>query len=138
MKILIVLAFLFVLIGCKKNEYLLTDLDSSQISFEELPDEVKFFFYNPDSFRKSKVFHVSFICVDSISNYNFETIKTNVGPWVSHELLNDNIANKSYRIESGTPHPIIVSNRKVYIPEKFNVLSLKEFSNVRFKCYALK
>jgi len=143
-KLIIIGITLFLFNSCKSYDYSIDKLTREEKKFSELPIKVQVFLKNPESFsgnesENSDLDIYYFICLDSVSFYNVETINTGIGPWVDYIKLNDNKNKLSYKIEQGTPTPYIVFDKKLYISKDFNPLSnIKTTKELKFYCYYLK
>lgn len=72
-------------------------------------------------------------------NYRLETVKTWIGPWVSHEKLINIKTNVSYKIDQGVPSPYIIYENKLYVPSKYNMFTtIDDLYTLGFTQYDLK
>lgn len=142
--LIIIGGFLLMLTGCRSYDYSVSGLKKDEIRYSELPIEVKKYLLNPSSYRDDPSDDTDFdvyyfICLDSISFYEVETINTIIGLWVDYIKLKDNKNNLSYRIDLGMATPYIVFDEKLYICKDFNPLTkIKGSKDLSFYCYYLK
>lgn len=133
--LLVVIAFL--LFGCETNGYKLSKLKREITKFNNLPIEVKQYFYNPEAYKKVDSSVLTFINLDILSRYKIKSVQTNL-PWIYKQILVDIRKNISYEIETETPDPFIIFNNKLYSPNSFNLYTLnKDDSITEFTCYTL-
>jgi hypothetical protein len=125
------------MISCNKS---INDLEKDNVSFNSLPVEVKECFYKMKETEKNNVYPTELVNLDTIYRYQLKTVKTVTGPWISHYLLIDETNNISYKIDFGVPFPIIVFDRKIFIPQVFNLFSVykDKFETLDFDVYLLE
>ncbi len=79
-----------------------------------------------------------FVNLADTATYSLETVGTLIGPWVDYEKLIDKQKNISYRINQGVPSPYIVSQKKLYIPDRFDILCGGSVFEAKYTEYQLK
>ncbi|TKG87601.1 hypothetical protein EYV94_28160 [Puteibacter caeruleilacunae] len=127
-----------VMISCNNYDCQIKELKTEKIKFENLPSKVKRFFIDPSGYEKGQDGIIELANLDDTVKYHLETIKTRIGPWVAYYKLTDETRDRSYRINQGIPYPFVVYNNKLYLTDKFNVLtSVDDFTTLEFTCYTL-
>lgn len=135
---------LIILTGCTSYDYSISSLKKDEIMYSELPIKVQKYLLSPSSYRVDPSDDTDFdvyyfICLDSISFYEVETINTIIGPWVDYIKLKDNKNKTAYKIDRGMPSPYIVFDKKLYISKSFNPLTeIKGSKDLSFDCYYLR
>lgn len=135
--------FIIVLLnGCNNPyDYSINILECDNVTFSALPAEVKDFFYSLKNKSVSIRYGEKVINLDSIGEYQFETIQTKIGPWIDYYKLIDKTKNISYRINYNIPKPIIIFDRKLFISQGYNMLSvglMNDLDCLEFYEYSLK
>jgi len=153
------LSIILIISGCNKS---INNFKKDNVSFSSLPVEVKDFFYNVrDASLKERHEFFEFIhksgnvpsteiheyrlpnlfTFNTTHEYEFKIVGTLIGPasWVSHCLLIDKTNNISYRIAYNTPTPVIVFDKKIFIPQVYNLFTVykDKFETLNFDCYSL-
>jgi hypothetical protein len=128
--------------SCKHYNYSISNLEKIDLPFDSVPSEVKNFFYKIKEIPIAEKYDFSatqLVNLDIAEEYQLETIPTKIGPssWVNYYKLTDKTNNVSYRIDCGTPFPIIIFSRRLFIPQEYNILSNRDFEHTYFNCYYL-
>ena len=115
----------------------------TNVSFNYLPVEVQEFFYNSRKTPLSERYEFSsteLLTFNTAYEYQFKTIALVKDLWISHYLLIDKTNNVTYRINYNIPRPVIVYDKKLYIPTQYNVFSVREdnFETLTFDRYSLE
>jgi len=126
----------FVFYSCNSNEYKITRLEHKQLKFVELPTEVRKYLSNRPKCEDDDM--LLFVDLADTATYSLETVGTLIGPWVDYEKLIDKQKNISYRINQGVPSPYIVSQNKLFIPDRFNILCGESVFEAIYTEYQLK
>lgn len=124
-----------------RYDYSINDLEKYDVSFNSLSDEMKEFFYKIKDIPSTEKYEFSLqelINLDTNHDLQIETVKTKIGPWIDYYLLLDKTNNISYKIDYGTPFPIIIFDKKAFIPQEYNLFSFNSFETLNFDCYSLK
>jgi hypothetical protein len=130
---------LFSLSGCSKSYHELSSLKHYTVNFNDLPEDVIMYLKNPSEYETDFQNMLVELPKSKKVNYSLETVNTLIGPWVLYEKLIDKEKNIYYKIKQGVPDPYIVFENKLYIPDRFNILTtVDDFSKVEFTCYTLK
>ena len=138
MKNLIFILVAVIFSSCSSYDYKITSLEFKKLNFDELPLEVKEYLSNPpDPIGDSYKMLVLIDLTDSV-NYSLETVETCIGPWVNYQKLIDKQKKVSYRINRGVPDPYIVFKNKLYIPDRYNIISVESARKAIYTEYQLK
>ena len=150
---------LFAVNGCIIFQKPIKKLEKDNVPFSSIPVEVKDFFYilesintrterveffnnseNVPSTEKHDYFSPQLFTFNTSYEYQFKTIDLVKDLWISHYLLIDKTNNITYRMDYGTPLPVIVCGKELFVPTEFNVLSVKEanFETLTFNKYSLE
>ncbi|MDL2262899.1 hypothetical protein LJC11_05300, partial [Bacteroidales bacterium OttesenSCG-928-I21] len=72
--------------------------------------------------------------------YEYKTIYLVKDLWISHYLLIDKTNKITYRIDYGTPSPVFINDKELFVPTKFMVFSVNEeyLDTLCFKKYLLE
>jgi hypothetical protein len=117
-------------------------LEKDQVLFISLPAEIKEFFYNRKTLPPKGPWELSltdFFAFNTACEYEFKSVETLIGPWISHYLLIDKTNKITYKIGYEHPTPIFIYDREIFIPTDYNVLSKKQekFEALKFSRYLL-
>lgn len=136
----LILIFIVVLFsGCANYDFKLSDLKQERVKFFDLPERVKNFYQNPSEFGEDNASLVNFAYLDKDNSFNLKTIDTWYGPWVDYYKLINETKRLSYRIDQGTPIPIVVYDNKLYLVDKFNLFTnIEDYSTLVITRYELK
>lgn len=112
------------------------------MNFDELPKEVKQIFnelekYDGSTVNRLDVDTLNLICLDSLSQYELNSIPTKLGPWTDRMELKDLDRNINYKLEYNTPTPLIIYDSNLYISTSYNYLKTNKKELV-FKLISLK
>lgn len=131
---------LLTLINCKSKsyDYLIYDLKKEELSFYDVPLEIKGVFNNSSNYSEKLNIEKGLICLGKEDSYKVENVKTQIGSWTAYVKLIDNNRNISYRMDYNAPIPYIILNKRLYLVDQYNPFSLKDFSSLKFTCYFLK
>ncbi len=139
MRSVVFILMIFGLGGCNKSYYNLSDLKHDKLNFNNLPQDIILYLKNPGEYQIDIQNMLVELPKNKKSNYHLETVNTLIGPWVAYEKLVDKEKNIYYKIEQGVPSPYIVFENKLYIPDRFNILTaVEDINKVEFSCYILK
>lgn len=139
MRNIFVILLILSLGGCSKSYYELSALKHYKVNFNDLPQDVIKYLKNTSKYEIDNQNMLVELSKSKKTNYSLETVNTFIGPWVSYEKLIDKEKNIFYKIEQGVPDPYIVFENKLYIPDRFNILTnVEEMNKVEFTCYILK
>jgi len=137
--IILVMMMIFGFCGCSKHNYSLSDLQHNKISFNNLPKEIIAYLKDSDQHQLDIQNMLVVLPKKNTTNFSLETVNTLIGPWVSYEKLVDKEKNIFYKIQQGVPSPYIVFENKLYIPDRFNILTtVNDIEKLEFTCYILK
>ena len=128
---------LLVLCGCSSYDYKVSSLPSIELSYQELPKEVRL---RLSSIKPCDPSTGTLLVVDSIDSlrYSLEEVATITGPWISFIKLMDNKKRLAYRIERDVPEPYIIFDGALYIPDSYNILYSDETLKAKYIRYQLR
>ena len=128
---------LLVLCGCSSYDYKVSSLPSIELSYQELPKEVRLCL---SSIKPCDPSTGALLVVDSIDSlrYSLEDVATITGPWISFIKLMDNKKELAYRIERDAPEPYIILDGVLYIPDRYNILCCDEIQREKYIRYQLR
>ncbi len=128
---------LFVFCGCSSYDYKVSSLPSIELSYQELPKEVRLCL---SSIKPCDPSTGALLVVDSIDSlrYSLEEVATITGPWISFIKLMDNKKRLAYRIDRDVPEPYIIFDGALYIPDRYNILYSDETQKAKFIRYQLR
>ena len=128
---------LLVLCGCSSYDYKVSSLPSIELSYQELPKEVRL---RLSSIKPCDPSTGALLVVDSIDSlrYSLEEVATIMGPWISFIKLMDNKKRLAYRIERDVPEPYIILDGALYIPDRYNILYSDETLKAKYIRYQLR
>lgn len=128
---------LLVLCGCSSYDYKVSSLPSKELSYQELPKEVRL---RLSSIKPCDPSTGALLVVDSIDSlrYSLEDVATITGPWISFIKLMDNKMRLAYRIDRDVPEPYIILDGALYIPDRYNILYSDETQKAKFIRYQLR
>jgi len=114
-------------------------LKSEKVKFKDLPEEITQYLRNPTYVQNDIQTMLLELPKGKENEYKLETVKTWIGPWVSHEKLINIKNNTFYKIDQGVPSPYIVFENKLYIPDRYNIFTtVDDLNSVEFTRYELK
>lgn len=128
---------LLVLCGCNSYDYKVSSLPSKELSYQELPKEVRLCL---SSIKPCDPSTGALLVVDSIDSlrYSLEEVATITRPWISFIKLMDNKKRLAYRIERDVPEPYIILDGALYIPDRYNILGSDEIQRAKYIRYQLR
>ena len=128
---------LLVLCGCSSYDYKVSSLPSKELSYLELPKEVRL---RLSSIKPCDPSTGALLVVDSIDSlrYSLEEVATITRPWISFIKLMDNKKRLAYRIERDVPEPYIILDGALYIPDRYNILYSDETQKAKYIRYLLR
>ena len=128
---------LLVLCGCSSYDYKVSSLPSKELSYQELPKEVRL---RLSSIKPCDPSTGALLVVDSIDSlrYSLEEVATITRPWISFIKLMDNKKRLAYRIERDVPEPYIILDGALYIPDRYNILYSDETQKAKYIRYLLR
>ena len=137
------ISILLLMNGCVIFQKPIKKLEKDNVSFSSIPVEVKEFFYSIKDVPLTESWDFSLtelFTFNTAYDYQFQTIDLVKDLWISHYLLIDKTNNITYRMDYGTPLPVIVCGKELFVPTEFNVLSVKEanFETLTFNKYSLE
>ncbi|WP_455064130.1 response regulator [Prevotella sp.] len=133
--------FLFILLlvfcGCSSYDYKVSSIPSIELSYQELPKEVRL---RLSSIKPCDPSTGALLVVDSIDSlrYSLEEVATITGPWISFIKLMGNKKRLAYRIERDVPEPYIIFDGALYIPDRYNILYSDETQKAKYIRYQLR
>ncbi|GLB50103.1 hypothetical protein Y10_24710 [Neptunitalea sp. Y10] len=134
------LNFLFIVLlfnSCKEQN--INTLKVKNVKFTDLPVEITQYLRNPTDVQNDISTMLLELPKEKENEYKLETVKTWIGPWVSHEKLINIKNNTIYKINQGVPSPYIIFENKLYIPNGYNILTtVDDLNSVEFTRYELK
>lgn len=130
-------SLLLVFYSCNSYDYKVSLLPSKELSYQELPKEVRL---RLSSIKSCAPSTGALLVVDSIDSlrYSLEDVATITGPWVSFIKLMDNKKELAYRIERDAPEPYIILDGALYIPDRYNILGSDEIQRAKYIRYQLR
>ena len=128
---------LLVLCGCSSYDYKVLSLPSKELSYQELPKEVRL---RLSSIKPCDPSTGVLLVVDSIDSlrYLLEDVATITGPWIAFIKLTDNKKGLVYRIERDVSEPYIIFDGALYIPDRYNILYSDETQKAKYIRYQLR
>lgn len=128
---------LLVLCGCSSYDYKVSSLPSKELSYQELPKEVRL---RLSSIKPCDPSTGALLIVDSIDilRYSLEDVATITEPWIAFIKLTDNKKGLVYRIERDVPEPFIILDGALYIPDRYNILCGDEIQRAKYIRYQLR
>lgn len=128
---------LLVLCGCSSYDYKVSSLPSKELSYQELPKEVRL---RLSSIKPCDPSTGVLLVVDSIDSlrYLLEDVATITGPWIAFIKLTDNKKGLVYRIERDVSEPYIIFDGALYIPDRYNILYSDETQKAKYIRYQLR
>ena len=128
---------LLVLCGCSSYDYKVSSLPSKELSYQELPKEVRL---RLSPIKPCDPSTGALLIVDSIDSlrYSLEEVAAITGPWISFIKLMDNKKRLAYRIERDVPEPYIILDGALYIPDRYNILYSDETQKAKYVRYQLR
>lgn len=133
--------FLFSLLlffySCNSYDYKVSSLPSKELSYQELPKEVRLCL---SSIKPCDPSTGALLVVDSIDSlrYSLEDVATVTGPWIAFIKLVNNKKGLVYRIERDAPEPFIILDGALYIPDRYNILCSDEIQRAKYIRYQLR
>lgn len=130
-------SLLFVFHSCSSYDYKVSSLPSIELSYQELPKEVRLCL---SSIKPCDPSTGALLVVDSIDSlrYSLEEVATITGPWIAFIKLMDNKKRLAYRIERDVPEPYIIFDGALYIPDRYNILYSDETLKAKYIRYQLR
>ena len=130
-------SLLLVFCGCSSYDYKVSSLPSIELSYQELPKEVRL---RLSSIKPCDPSTGALLVVDSIDSlrYSLEEVATITGHWISFIKLMDNKKRLAYRIERDVPEPYIIFDGALYIPDRYNILYSDETQRAKYIKYQLR
>jgi len=114
-------------------------LKSDKVKFKDLPVEITQYLKKPTEVQNDMPTMLLELPEGKEKKYRLETIKTWVGPWVAYEKLINIKENIYYKIDQGVPSPCIVFENKLYVPDRYNILTtVDDLESLEFTRYELK
>lgn len=140
MRTLIIIVSMFVFSSCSNYDFKITELKHEKLNFVELPVAVKEFLIQPPEFDNENPSPLMIINPQETNRYVSEVIFNKwVSSWVDYVKLIDTKNKISYKINQGVPDPYILFDNRLYIPDRFNILTtVDDMNKVEFTCYILK
>jgi len=139
MRNVVFILMIFSLGGCNKSYCDLSDLKHYKLKYSNLPQDVMLYIKNPNEYEVDSQNMLVELPKNKKSHYYLETVNTLIGPWVAYEKLVDKEKTIYYKIEQGVPDPYIIFENKLYIPDRFNIITaVEDINEVEFTCYILK
>jgi len=121
------------------NGHNISTLKHEKVKFKDLPFEIINCIKNPNDFQEERNNMLIELPKGGNPEYKVENIKTWTGPWVSYVKLIDIKTNVYYEIDQGMPNPYFIFEKKLYIPDRYNIFTnVDDLNNVEFTCYTLK
>lgn len=140
MRTLTIIISMFIFNSCSNYDFKISELKHEKLKFSDLPVAVQEFLIQPTEFDNENPSSLIIINSQEADRYVSEVIFNKwVNSWVDYVKLIDTKSKISYRINQGVPDPYIVFDNKLYIPDRFNILTTVDNMNkVEFTCYILK
>ena len=131
----LIIALLF----CGCNGQNINSLKSEKVNFKDLPEEITHYLKNPTDIQNDIQTMLLELPKGKENEYKLETVRTWIGPWVSHERLINIKNNTFYKINQGVPSPYIIFENKLYIPDRYNIFTtVDDLELLVFTRYELK
>lgn len=133
------LVFLFVIMllsACNGRN--INSMKYERIQYKDLPEEIIHCINNPNDFIVERNSMLIELPKGKPFDYKVESVRTWLGPWVSHVKLINIKRKVAYKIDRGVPYPFIIFESKLYIPSKFNMFTnLEDSISIEFTRYNL-
>jgi len=114
-------------------------LKSEKVKFKDLSEEITHYLRNPEDFHDDIQYSLIELPKGKENNYSLETVKTRIGPWVSHKKLINIKKNIYYKIDRGVPRPFIIFENTLYVPDRYNIFTaVDDLKSLEFTRYELK
>lgn len=114
-------------------------LKSEKVEFRDLPVEIIHYLKNPEYYHDDIQYSLIELPKGKGNNYSLETVKTWIGPWVSHKKLINIKKDIYFKIDQGVPRPYIVFENKLYVPDRYNIFTtVDDLDSLEFTQYELK
>lgn len=131
----LVIAMLYLCYSCNN----IGNLNHQKVRFKDLPSEVAVYLKNPTDYQDVMQNRILEIPIVTEKEYRLETVKTWIGPWVSHHKMISKKTGKIYKIDQGVPSPYIVYKKRLYIPDEYNIFTgVEDIESVEFTQYDLE
>ena len=130
---------MFFLVGCTDYDYRISRMPSRTLSYKQLPSKLQKCLSDYDS-RLIYSDDGILLCNKNDSNrYRSEAVHPVLGSkaWVDYIKLIDTSNNIVYRIELETPHPYIIYDNRLYVPDNFYAY-IDGFADCVYSVYDLK
>lgn len=140
MRTFVIIVSMFLFNSCSNSDFKITELKHYKLKFSDLPVTIREFLIQLPEFDKGNPSSLIVVNSREADRYVSEVIFNKwVSSWVDYVKLVDTRSKISYRINQGVPDPYIVFDNKLYIPDRFNILTtVDDLSKVEFTCYVLK
>lgn len=140
MRTLIIIVSMFIFNSCSNYDFKISELKHEKLTFSDLPVEVKEFLIESPEFDNENPSSLIIIDSQEADRYVLEVIFNKwFSSWVDYTKLLDTQSETIYRINQGVPDPYILFDNKLYIPDRFNILTtVDDMNKVEFTCYILK
>lgn len=133
------IVFIITLLFCGCNGQNINALKSEKVNFKDLPEEITNYLKNPTNLQDDIQTMLLELPKGKEKEYKLETVKTWIGPWVSHERLINIKNNTFYKIDQGVPSPYIIFENKLYISDRYNIFTtVEDLNSIEFTRYELK
>lgn len=130
---------LSIILFSRCNDRNIHTLKNEKVKFKDLPVEVTQYLKNPTDYQSDIYAMLLELPKGKEPNYRLETVKTWIGPWVSHQKLINIKEKVAYKIDQGVPSPYIVYKGKLYVPNKYNIFTtVDDLNSLEFTRYDLK
>jgi len=130
---------IIVLLFSSCNGQNIDTLKHEKVKFNDLPVEISEYLKNLSDTQNETETRLLELPKEKEKNYKLETVKTLIGPWVAHSKLINIKKDIYYKINQGVPSPYIIFENKLYIPDRYNILStVDDLNKVEFTRYDLE
>lgn len=139
MKYLYFLTLLCVVSCSFRYDYKIEELQHKSLSYSELPECVRTVL-SVASLCNTSAKDLLFVNPTDSLYFRFEIIKTITGPWIDYCKLTDIDKGIAYRIRYNSPLPCIIykKQKKMYIPERYNIFSGSNYETCMYTEYEMK
>lgn len=140
MRTILIIILMFIFNSCSDYDFKISELKHEKVIFSDLPVAIQEYLIQPPEFDNENPSSLIIINSQEVDRYVSEVIfNKGVSSWVDYVKLIDTKSKISYRINQGVPDPYIVFDNKLYIPDRFNILTtVDNINKVEFTCYILK
>ena len=135
-----IIIFIIFVFSCCGYDYKITNLELTELNFNELPVAVQEFIIKPPKLDNFDSGNLRIVNLQEADRYVLEVVFNKlVSSWVDYRNLLDTKSKTVYRLNRGIPRPLFVYENKLYVPDRYGIFYyVDKFDEVKFTCYTLK